>query len=365
MLGCSILPSDCRELQEEFGRWIVSSIHHRLVGWRCLQYPRCSPARRPTNDGMTPFSEQNQNNKQNFSLTSHEQIILAIYYTIADIVLLAQCFYYRGFTWKDEVKSPVQSIAVGEPSERTGLLPPGATGLEQRRRSSTWSEASHLSPVVPLHDAPKSTPTTTTQKPYTRLQTTIFNSFAILMVCAAGILGWYVSNRSQSGSRRHHSHHHKVIHQSKSENDEISLDLWGQIFGYFCAVLYLGSRIPQILLNYRRKSTEGVSMLFFLFACIGNLTYVLSIFAYDPHCHGKRGRCEPGEAGQIYARYILMNASWIAGSLGTLFLDMGIFAQFFLYREREEWEAVSEERERRESERDQRPLLEREDSEYV
>ncbi|KAH0146902.1 hypothetical protein KCU82_g14153, partial [Aureobasidium melanogenum] len=28
-------------------------------------------------------------------------IILAIYYTFADIVLLAQCFYYRGFHFRD------------------------------------------------------------------------------------------------------------------------------------------------------------------------------------------------------------------------------------------------------------------------
>lgn len=54
-----------------------------------------------------------------------------------------------------------------------------------------------------------------------------------------------------------------------------------------------------------------------------------------------------------------MNASWIVGSLGTLFLDMAIFVQFFVYREKEEWEV-----ERRESERDQRPLLERGDTDY-
>jgi len=72
-------------------------------------------------------------------------------------------------------------------------------------------------------------------------------------------------------------------------------------------------------------------MLFFLFACIGNLTYVLSIFAYEAHCRGKQGKCREGEAASIYVRYILVNASWLAGSLGTLVLDLAIFAQFFLY----------------------------------
>lgn len=98
--------------------------------------------------------------------------------------------------------------------------------------------------------------------------------------------------------------------------------------------------MPQIVLNYRRKSTEGVSLLFFLFACIGNLTYDLSIFAYDPTplCvgGGEVGVCGEGEAGRIYARYLAVNASWIVGSLGTLGLDLGIFAQFFLYRKEED-----------------------------
>ena len=61
----------------------------------------------------------------------------------------------------------------------------------------------------------------------------------------------------------------------------------------------------------------------------------MSIFAYSPICR-KPGHCKPGESGAIYARYITVNASWIAGSLGTLLLDMGIFVQFFLYQKVDE-----------------------------
>jgi solute carrier family 66 (lysosomal lysine-arginine transporter), member 1 len=179
------------------------------------------------------------------------------------------------------------------------------------------------------------------------------------MVCAAGVLGWYVSNRSQSGYQPKKPKH-------PSSHDEIlTFNLWGQIFGYFCAVLYLGSRVPQLLLNYRRKSTEGVSMLFFLFACIGNLTYVLSIFAYEPRCAGKGGKCRDGQALRDYGRYVAVNASWLAGSLGTLFLDLGIFAQFFLYREQGEFgEEAGVESGSARDEREQRPLLQRGDSGY-
>ncbi|KAF8850237.1 PQ-loop-domain-containing protein [Acephala macrosclerotiorum] len=296
-------------------------------------------------------------------------IILAVYYTIADIVLLGQCFYYRGFTWHDEVIPPAPKPTqttnnIGEANETTGLLSHSHTIDPFSERRGSHVSATHLSPAMPLLDAPRPTdpPAIANQKPTTRLQATIFNLVAVLMVCAAGVLGWYVSNRSQHGGKSHSK-------EPSSNDDILGFSLWGQIFGYFCAVLYLGSRIPQLLLNYRRKSTEGVSMLFFLFACIGNLTYVLSIFAYEAHCSGKHGRCEKGEAGAIYGRYIAVNASWLAGSLGTLFLDATIFVQFFLYRE----EGVGEESAVESGDptlyqnggnRDHRPLLERGDSGY-
>lgn len=78
-------------------------------------------------------------------------------------------------------------------------------------------------------------------------------------------------------------------------------------------------------------------MLFFLFACIGNLTYVLSIFAYDPSatCH-KPGKCREGEVGAMYGRYILVNLSWLLGSFGTLLLDAFVFIQWFIYRKDED-----------------------------
>ena len=35
----------------------------------------------------------------------------------------------------------------------------------------------------------------------------------------------------------------------------------------------------------------------------------------------------------MYGKYILVNLSWLIGSAGTLVLDLGVFAQFFQYRE--------------------------------
>ena len=296
--------------------------------------------------------------------------ILAVYYTLADVVLLCQCFYYRGFTLSDSkaVAAPaIDEEAVEEEStEESSLLPhkrPSHTPVRPTisdadnpsKRGSGSSvhsiftsnvDASHLSPATPLISPPKPTktpPAAMNLKSASTLSKISFNTGALILVCAAGVLGWWLSARSSlsQAPQHHHRHGHHRTH-STVEPSPVHFDIWGQIFGYICAALYLGSRLPQLLLNYRRKSTEGISMLFFLFACVGNLTYVLSIIAYEPACarigsvdgSSRSCWCEQGEWGRGYGRYILVNASWLIGSAGTLLLDFMVFVQFWMYRGR-------------------------------
>ncbi|KAL8951194.1 MAG: hypothetical protein Q9222_002824 [Ikaeria aurantiellina] len=281
--------------------------------------------------------------------------ILAVYYTLADIVLLAQCFYYRGFTLSDAQPTLDEEVIEDESTEQSPLLSrepvenrpssrPTAADVDRPRRSSSFSsfhshlnqvDATHLSPATPLIAPSKPTtdpPAVASNTPASPFHTFILNTIALFLVCAAGVLGWFLSTRA---SRQGSSLDTSPISASQSEG--IHFDLWGQIFGYLCAALYLGSRIPQLLLNYRRKSTEGVSMLFFLFACVGNLTYVMSIFAYEPACAKLEqdygvSQCEKGEWERDYKKYILVNTSWLIGSAGTLLLDLMIFGQFWIYR---------------------------------
>lgn len=288
-------------------------------------------------------------------------IILAVYYTLADIVLLSQCLYYRGLLpWlsgsdsqnnlhghheqhrHQEDESDNNAEAVDTSLERSPLLH-FDDDLRQRRRRSfrerlSSVDGAHLSPTVPMVEPPKAEETPR-RAPPTTFQKLLFNTFAIALVCAAGWLGWYIS----SGSKRSSEHL-----PPKTDRDELKLDPLGQTFGYFCTALYLGSRVPQLLLNYHRKSTEGISLLFFLFACIGNLTFVLSIFAYNPICDAQLkdpksrqdiDRCRPDEKSTIYLRYMLVNAPWLLGSLGNLLQDMFIFVQFIMYRNSNQDEA--------------------------
>ena len=297
--------------------------------------------------------------------------ILAVYYTLADIALLGQCFYYRGFTLSDASAEPLPTSSVDEEAtEESALLaeadrasrsahlspadadrPIVRSDSDSSRRSHlSQVDGTHLSPVTPLllRQNTNDPPTIQSLKPTSVLTAIIFNTIALLLVCAAGVLGWWLVARSSHSADprhdRHRAHRASQLHSIKARDGDISFDTWGQIFGYLCAVLYLASRIPQILLNYRRKSTEGVSMLFFLFACVGNLTYVMSIIAYEPNCARELGvgvlrtvmteDCATGEFRRQYGRYLLVNASWLIGSAGTLALDLVIFVQFWLYRGR-------------------------------
>lgn len=279
------------------------------------------------------------------------QIILAIYYTIADIVLLLQCFYYRGFTWKDEVTLGAPKPSNDDaPNERTRLL------RERPRRQRRGSDWSNLSPAVPLVPDPFESPAT---QP-TVLQTVLWNALAVIMVCGAGVLGWFLSRKGQGRPPQ------PGEPNDNQTDDVLTFSLWGQIFGYLCAVLYILSRVPQLILNWKRKSTDGLSMLFFLFACLGNVTYVLSIFAYDPKCSGDE--CAPGESASIYGKYILLNLSWLLGSLVTLLLDFGVFIQYFRYNTTDTGSDVVSEYDSEEEAVDDspwdRPLLARGNSTY-
>ncbi|CAD6238972.1 unnamed protein product [Miscanthus lutarioriparius] len=68
----------------------------------------------------------------------------------------------------------------------------------------------------------------------------------------------------------------------------------GSFLGWAMAIIYMGGRLPQILLNMQRGHAEGLNPLMFTFALVGNSTYV--------------GRSE-AEMGTSY------NGLWVAASL--------------------------------------------------
>lgn len=225
-------------------------------------------------------------------------IILAVYYTLADIVLLWQCLVYGNGENADLIHlSPANPMS--EDVLETVLSRDSAG-----RRAGFSDEENDDSIINGSNNS----------KDYKMSSTKSFciQFLMVFLVISAGLVGWYVSYINQAKHHKKHPDHGKP---------ELVYDSLAQFFGWLCAFLYLGSRIPQILLNYKRKSCDGISFMFFLFACLGNLTYVISILAIDMSWY-----------------YLWVNSSWLAGSFGTLALDFTIFVQFFLYNENEIYE---------------------------
>ncbi|CAL8467091.1 g6627 [Coccomyxa elongata] len=90
---------------------------------------------------------------------------------------------------------------------------------------------------------------------------------------------------------------------------------FGQVLGYASSVFYLGSRVSQIVRNWRRHSAEGLSLAMFGCAIAANVTYGSGILLRTYTWADLRA-----------------STPWILGSLGTVSLDVVIFCQANHYR---------------------------------
>lgn len=262
-------------------------------------------------------------------------IILAAYYTIADIILLIQCLWY------DRNVDPMLSVDEINDIDPIHFSP--ATPINENVLQDVFNEQQPLLVRRGSHSSAYNS----LQQHVTEEQTTqqgdveeeelvesldkgnyLSDIMIVSLVILAGFVSWYIPycNRYYNNSNSNPtsqtftitsrfsmvSHHHRQPHDNT--DDDIEVNILAQFFGYLSALLYLGSRIPQILLNFQRKSCEGISFLFFLFACLGNTTFITSVMAIS-----------------LDPKYLLVNASWLIGSSGTLIMDFIIFGQFFLY----------------------------------
>ncbi|KAG9482768.1 lysosomal amino acid transporter 1 homolog [Eleutherodactylus coqui] len=110
-------------------------------------------------------------------------------------------------------------------------------------------------------------------------------------------------------------------------------EIIGCTIGSISSMFYLCSRLPQIVTNFRRRSTEGLALSLFFMVILGNLTYGLSILLKNP------------DNGQSEANYIEHHLPWLIGSLGVMSLDLIIIFQFFVFRGKSSADSPAAERE--------------------
>ena len=62
----------------------------------------------------------------------------------------------------------------------------------------------------------------------------------------------------------------------------------GYVIGLLSTVFYLGSRLPQIIMNFKRGKTDGVHPGTFLLAVVANFAYAFSVNTFE---NGKKYIC--------------------------------------------------------------------------
>lgn len=110
----------------------------------------------------------------------------------------------------------------------------------------------------------------------------------------------------------------------------------GTLLSWTSTFLYLVSRLPQIFLNFRRKSTSGLSPTLFAAAFCGNLFYSSSLLVnpcawntFGPH----GGNGWAGVEGSKQGEWVAAALPFFLGAAGVLGLDGAVGMQFWLYGE--------------------------------
>lgn len=211
-------------------------------------------------------------------------VALAMYFCVADLLLISQCIYYNTVNAR-------RAALAAEENEEAPLL--GERHAAHRRSVSSEDGAK----IGPAGDE------------LLERSSWMSNTASLIGVYVAGFIGWYLSYKAGAYKQAD-----PVVFNAAVQASPDLLEKIGIILGYFSAVCYLCARVPQITKNYREKSCEGLSILFFMLSLTGNLTYAVSIVAYSQE-----------------KKYIINTIPWLIGSLGTVVEDGTIFVQFRLY----------------------------------
>lgn len=104
---------------------------------------------------------------------------------------------------------------------------------------------------------------------------------------------------------------------SSSSEPGVSQEVIGAVTSWASGLLYVGSRIPQIFKNFKRKSVEGLAIGMFMISLAANSLYGLSIILRLP---------------TVDKSFWETSFAFIIGSIGTVGFDITLFVQYVLYR---------------------------------
>jgi len=225
------------------------------------------------------------------------QIVTAVYYICMDTILVTQWIFY---TTRDRMRARKQQEVQEQQEDHEG---------KSLLRSALWTVVILIMFALVCSS-------------YASSSTSVSSSPVLHRSIGTGRKLLSTTADSQFDILSSEDDHHIIFRGD--DNDPGYDDGWplkgpmdkiGYTIGCFSTTMYLGSRVPQIIKNFQRRSTEGLSLMLFLCAFLGNLTYSLSIFLFSTR-----------------KNFILGKLPWIIGSAGVLVMDFSILMQFLFFK---------------------------------
>ncbi|XP_057869855.1 probable vacuolar amino acid transporter YPQ1 isoform X1 [Cryptomeria japonica] len=102
-----------------------------------------------------------------------------------------------------------------------------------------------------------------------------------------------------------------MVGSAMQEESSSQLGTW---LGWIMTAIYMGGRLPQIRLNIKRGTVEGLDPFMFMFAVLANTTYVGSILVRS-----------------LEWKNLKPNMPWLVDAAACVVLDLFILAQFIYY----------------------------------
>ncbi|ODV64010.1 PQ-loop repeat-containing protein ASCRUDRAFT_73733 [Ascoidea rubescens DSM 1968] len=113
------------------------------------------------------------------------------------------------------------------------------------------------------------------------------------------------------------------INYNRADSNNITAINYGLYISWLVPFFYIGSRIPQLYKNFKRKSTKHISPLLFLCSLSGNTNLALSILTSNQFLKS------PEKFQKVL--FLKKEMPFLIGCFGCIILDLFYFYQKWLY----------------------------------
>ncbi|KAL8857592.1 MAG: hypothetical protein Q9178_005920 [Gyalolechia marmorata] len=284
------------------------------------------------------------------------QVVVAAYYVTVDVCLVVQYFWYSHYKpWREKRLSAMdlgfRDQGIGASTEPLmGIAPALSAGGSGRKASAVGTNdygqpESRTEPKSigkslfrnlnyfgsPTEKATPDSSYRSVRRPYgspspgVSPNTLLLISFLFAVLAKASPVHSYTQHPASS---------------TADGNDTV--ETAGRILSWMSTLLYLGSRLPQIYKNYKRRSTAGLSPTLFIAAFFGNLFYSSSLLTNplawnDSPPYGLHGWV--GNEGSNRVTWICLALPFFLGAAGVLAMDAIVGTQFLMFGEKGALEA--------------------------